>query len=119
MVEWGLVSAIFTPLGVGTPIPIHHATLRIRGSPLFMGRLCPEAMLAPRHSGVSSGAYMGLSTLSHHVQAPHQQNLHLGDRPVTQSIAIPDSSMPLSGATHKRPEPPMGHPGFPGEEPTV
>ena len=45
--------------------------------------------------------------------------LRLGDRLVTQSIAIPDTIPLRYGATQKRQAPPLGHPGFPGEEPTV
>lgn len=51
-------------------------------------------------------------TLSHHAQAPHQHNLRLGDRPVTQSIAILDIGTPLPDATHKE-RAPGGPPGFP------
>ena len=90
-VGWGAVRGPCSPGGEGTLPPCRRATLGIRGSPLFMGRLRPEAMLAPKRFGVFSGAYMGLTV--------HLANPHMGasaasphawaDRPVTQSIAIP------------------------------
>ena len=58
-------------------------------------------------------------TLSRHTWAPYQ-HVPTVRRPAGDPVdSDPRHWCATPSATHKEPEPPMGHPGFPGEEPTV